>query len=104
MCEKYLCKTCGQPLPPKQREGVWLSAKKAQIFDFIDKHPGITAEGILAQCFTNGTKVNLVRQHVYQINSLLAGTSIRISGRERGVKNFNAGVKGFYRVIRPRPR
>jgi hypothetical protein len=92
MCEIVRCLKCGQPLPPKQREGVWLSAKKVEIFDFIDKHPGITAEGILYHCFAEGTN-QLVRQHIYQINELLAGTRVRISGCE-------PRARGEYQVIR----
>jgi hypothetical protein len=88
MCEKTMCRACGQPLPPQSREGIWLPAMKAQIFDFIDKHPGIALDGI---AYHFGIKSNTVRQHVYQINSMLAATSIRICGKQRGT----------YRLFRP---
>lgn len=90
MSEICLCKACGQPLPPKQREGVWLPAKKAEIFDLVVKHPGITAEGIAYHCFGDST-LNRVRQHVHQINSLLAATDTRIYGNK---------PRGEYRIIR----
>jgi len=84
------CPCCGQPLPPKERAGIWLPAKKAEIFDFIQKHPGVTAEGIAYHCFGDST-VNRVRQHVHQINNLLAGTNTRITG--------NKAPRGEYRVV-----
>ena len=95
MCGKIMCRTCGQPLPPVSREGVWLPAMKAQIFDFINKHPTVTADGIACHF---SIKINSVRQHIYQINSLLAATNIRICGnwkyREGGYH------RGEYRIIR----
>jgi hypothetical protein len=94
MSEKCLCPCCGQPLPPRQRAGVWLPAKKAEIFDFINKHPGVTAEGIAAQCYPDGEdKINLVRSHIHQINCMLAATDTRISGNE-------PKSRGEYQVIR----
>jgi hypothetical protein len=92
MSEVCRCRTCGQPLPSQKREGVWLSAQKAAIFDFIDAHPGVRAEGILYHCFAEGTQ-NGVRQHVFQINALLAGTDTRIFGNA-------IGARGEYRVVR----
>ena len=86
-------------MPPQSREGVWLPPLKAKIFDFVDRHPGITAAGISAQC---GISVNCVRQHVYQINSLLAGTRVKISGTNLAWDRD--GVKGCYRVARSKQR
>jgi hypothetical protein len=102
MSEKTLCRSCGQPLPPKQREGVWLPAKKAEIFDFIDRYPGITADGIIAQCFPGGAKTGLVVTHIYQINSMLAGTKVRIDGRDRAWDG--EGVRSCYKIVRPTPK
>ena len=92
MSEICRCRSCGQPLPSLKREGVWLSAMKASIFDFIDAHPGVRAEGILYHCFAEGTR-NGVRQHVFQINALLAHTDTRIFGNA-------IGARGEYRVVR----
>ena len=80
-----LCPHCRQPLPPLKREGVYLPAKKAAIFDTIKKHPGITAEGIIANCFVDGGNVKTIYVHVSQINDLLAGTDIRIRGENAAV-------------------
>jgi hypothetical protein len=93
MNKTYLCPRCGQPMPSRSRAGVCLPAKKADIFDTIDKHPGITAEGILANCFDDAAGINLVRQHIYQINCMLAGTRTRISGNE-------PFTRGEYRIVR----
>jgi hypothetical protein len=95
MSETIRCRVCGQPLPPRQREGVWLPALKADIFDVVDRHGGITAEGIAFHCFGDEARIPLVRVHISQINELLAATSTRISGNIRG-------CRGEYRVIRGR--
>jgi hypothetical protein len=92
LSETCRCRSCGQLLPSLKREGVWLSAMKASIFDFIDAHPGVRAEGILYHCFAEG-KINGVRQHVFQINALLAGTDTRIFGNA-------IGARGEYRIVR----
>jgi hypothetical protein len=95
MCEKTMCRACGQPLPPKEREGVYLPATKVAVFDFIDRHPGVTPAGVLAHCFPdrpeNSSGLRLVYTHVNQINSMLESTNIRIISKERGT----------YRVFRP---
>jgi hypothetical protein len=75
-----LCRCCGQPRPPQLRAGVYLPAKKAAIFDTIRNHPGITAEGIVANCFDDDTPVTTVRVHICQINDMLAATRVRIQG------------------------
>ena len=86
-----MCPKCGQPLPPQSREGIWLPALKAQIFDFIHQHRGITAEGV---AYHFGIKINTFRQHAYQINSLLAATNTRI------VCDRNGNCSGNYRIFR----
>jgi hypothetical protein len=96
MSETARCRTCGQLLPPRRREGVWLPALKADIFDIIDRHAGITGAGIAFHCFEDETRIQLVRVHVAQINDLLAATEVRISGNQRG-------SRGEYRVLRNKP-
>ena len=83
MTETLLCRCCGQPLPPKERAGVYLPSKKAAIFDIVRKHPTITVGGIVA-LLNDGSTNNCVRQHIYQINAMLASTNVRIDGREIG--------------------
>jgi hypothetical protein len=75
MSEKLLCRCCGQPLPPAQRGGIYLPARKAEIFDFIHKHRGITAEGV---AYHVGITPKCARQHIWQINEMLAATDTRI--------------------------
>lgn len=91
MSEKMLCPKCGQPLPPVNRACVWLPALKGKIFDFIDRHAGITAEGI---AYHVGVKPNTVRQHIWQINELLAATDVRI------ICDRAKWAPGDYRVTR----
>lgn len=92
---KVMCKTCGQPLPPVRREGVYLSPRKAQIFDFIYAHPGITTEGIAWHIYQDEAKGNVIRQHIYQINSMLASTDTKIACQGR-----NQIYKSKFYVIR----
>jgi hypothetical protein len=79
------------------REGVYLPPKKAGIFDTIAHNPGISAERIIAKCFDGKATANTVRQHVYQINGMLAGTDIQISGD-------GIGARGSYRIVRLQAR
>jgi len=91
-----MCRCCGQPLPPKKREGVYLPAKKACIFDFVRDHPGVTLAGIRAHCFPDNTNAKLIHVHIHQINELLAGTDVQIRGEKRGGYN----EPGLYRIAR----
>jgi len=104
MC-KTMCRTCGQPLPSQRREGVYLPATKAQIFDFIDRHPGVAAEGVLAHCFPdrkeNSSGLRLVYTHVSQINDMLAATDVRIGGW-RGEYRIQRGTEAP--IVRPPPK
>jgi len=88
-----LCPRCKQPLPSSLREGVYLPAKKAAIYDCVSNHPGITVEGIIAHLDDESISVNTIRQHIYQINCMLASTDVQISGD-------GAGQRGCYRIIR----
>ena len=83
MSQIQYCRCCGQPLPSRERNGVWLPAKKAAIFDTVSKYPGITVDGIIAN-LNDGSTRNTIRQHVYQINELLAETDVRIKGKKTG--------------------
>ena len=92
MSNRYMCKACGQPLPPKERAGVYLPPLKAAIFDYIRKYPGCTLGAIVRSChLTPNTGVNVIRQHIHQINSQLAGSGWSISGN---------AVRGHYSVLR----
>jgi hypothetical protein len=73
-----LCRGCGQPLPALERGGVYLPARKAVIFDCVQRHPTITAEGIQAHCYRFPMSIQGIRVHISQINEKLAGTSVRI--------------------------
>lgn len=91
MSEKCLCPKCGQPLPSEKRGGVYLPARKVQIFDFINRHRGVTADGIAAHC---GLESKNIRQHIWQINDMLAATDTRI------VCDREKWAPGTYRVTR----
>ena len=95
MAQIECCPRCQQPLPSVKREGVYLPAKKAAIFDTIQKLPGITAEGIIANCFDDSARASTVRAHINQINNMLEATSIRIRG-----ENLGGREPGGYRIVR----
>ena len=94
MC-KDLCRSCGQPLPSKERGGVYLPPRKVMIYDTIKRFPGITAEGIQANCFPFEMKLRSIFTHICQINDMLAGTDLRIKG------DISTGTHdhGGYRII-----
>jgi hypothetical protein len=94
MSQSGMCRCCGQPLPPKNREGVYLPAMKACIYDFVRDHPGVTLAGIRAHCFPDGTNVNTIRVHVSQINDMLAGTDVQIRADRHGQ------YPGEYRIVK----
>ncbi|KRR21318.1 hypothetical protein CQ14_06625 [Bradyrhizobium lablabi] len=96
MSKYALCSCCKQPLPSLKRGGVYLPPRKAQIFDTIDRNPGISALGIIAKCYNGNATTNAVRVHVAQINCLLmeSGVRIRISGD-------GIDMRGSYRIVRP---
>ena len=94
-----LCPCCQQPLPSQKRGGVYLPPRKAQIFDAIDRNPGITILGIIAKCYNGNGTANAVRVNVSQINCLLmeSGVRIRISGDGKD-------LRGHYRIVRQQVR
>jgi len=82
MSKSNLCPCCRQPLPSQKRGGVYLPPRKAQIFDAIDRHPGISLLGIIAKCYNGNGSINAVRVHISQINMLFleTGARVRVSG------------------------
>jgi len=94
MC-KDLCRSCGQPLPSQERGGVYLPPRKVMIFDTIKRFPGITAEGIQANCFPFEMKLKSIQVHICQINDLLAGTDLKIQGDYSVGKSDHGG----YRIV-----
>lgn len=92
-----LCPRCKQPLPAAMRGGVYLSPKKAAIFDTIKNHPGITIEGIIANLDDGSSSRANIRVHINQINDLLAGTDLKIKAEIRGGHRREPGV---YRIIK----
>jgi hypothetical protein len=77
-----LCRACGQPLPSQERGGVYLPPRKAMIFDTIKRFPGITLEGVQANCSPYEMSLPAIRVHICQINDMLAGTDLRIKYRD----------------------
>ena len=69
-------------MPPRERDGVYLPHRKALIFDTIKKYPGITIEGVQANCYPYEMSLAAIRVHVCQINDMLAGTDFRIRHRD----------------------
>jgi hypothetical protein len=70
---------------------------KAAIFDFIRDHPGCRLQDIVRFCYNgrDAPNENVVRQHVHQINSLLAGSGTSVSGQRRGFTG-----RGDYYVVK----
>jgi hypothetical protein len=89
-----LCPCCKQPLPSQKRGGIYLPPRKAQIFDAIDRHPGISILGIIAKCYHGNGSVNAVRVNINQINNLFSESGIRIRITCEG------DLRGCYRVLR----
>jgi hypothetical protein len=87
-------------LPPRKRGGVYLPPLKVKIYDIIRRAPGIPTELIAHKVYgtTSLPHQRLVRVHVSQINDMLAGSGVCISGdgkfRESGYG------RGEYRVLR----
>jgi hypothetical protein len=69
--------------------------RKAQIFDVIERHPGITALGVIAKCYNGNGTVNAVRVHVNQINCLLMESDVRVRIHGDGIAQ-----RGQYRIVR----
>ena len=95
MVAYMLCPCCKQPLPNQKRAGLYLPPRKAQIFDAIDRHPGLSTLDIITKCYQGNGTPNAVRVHVAQMNCLFmeAGLPIRIRGD-------GIALRGSYRIIR----
>jgi hypothetical protein len=89
-----LCPRCKQPLPSSSREGIYLPAKKAAIYDCISNHPGITIEEIIGHLDDDAISANTIRQHIYQINNMMAATDVQI------ISGDGVGQRGCYRIVR----
>jgi hypothetical protein len=83
-----MCSACGQPLPSREREGVYLPPRKAKIYDAIRTHPGISVEGIQAKCLPFRMSVKTIHVHINQINDMMAGTDVKIRGRIDGYRIY----------------
>lgn len=95
MAPAVICACCKQPLPPKKRGGIYLPPRKAQIFDAIDRAPGISILGIIAKCYHGKGSPNAVRVNISQINCMFmeAGAQVRIRGD-------GYCLRGCYRIER----
>jgi len=98
MSEPQHCQLCGQRLP-ETRMGVKLTALKARIFDAVRRagRMGIDGDELFKLAFEGReTKRSVLRNHISQLNDLLAGTDVVIRGRvtyrlERGVGREQKG-------------
>lgn len=95
MSVKEMCQCCKQPLPSQKHGGVYLPPRKAQIFDTIDRNPGISLLGIIAKCYNGNATPNAVRVHVTQINCMLMESNVRIRISGDGID-----MRGCYRIVR----
>lgn len=97
-----MCRCCGQPLPSLKRGGVYMPPMKAKIYDAIQKHPGITTEQLTRRFYGEDSRLSRgrIRTHVTQINDLLVGTEITVSG-DGAFRHGNSGYgRGEYRLVR----
>jgi len=79
-----LCPHCQQPLP-EIRLGVRLTAKKARIFDLVQRAgpDGIDGRDLFAIVFgeqEKEVKRDTLQSHVWQINDLIEDSGYRIKG------------------------
>ena len=90
------CPHCGQPLP-ELRAGRRLPPLKARLYDVVQRAgpDGIPSDGlglVLYGAECRKTQ-NRIKAHVAQINTILAGTGVRVSA-----------ASGRYRLIKPTAR
>ena len=100
MTGRLVCPQCQQPLPSQKCGGIYLPPLKARIFNLINLHPGIVIEALAWRIYRDKHKTGLIRQHVYQINSLLAGTRVQIRGQDKYRHGNGTYGRGCYRIIR----
>jgi hypothetical protein len=84
------CPCCKQPLPTEVHEGVYLPPTKSAIYRIIKDNPDITIEGIMT--FIDLSH-NVIRQHIYQINVIMASAGVHVIGN-------SPGRKGRYSIVR----
>jgi hypothetical protein len=83
-------------MPSQWREGVYLPPMKAAIFDAVKRNPGISPDRVIAK-LDDKISLNVLRQHIHQLNGLLASTSVQISGSAS-----RDTPRGHYRLVRQR--
>lgn len=90
-------------MPPLERGGVYLPALKGKIFDIIRKHAGISTEDLAQKVYgSTGLRVRVrLRVHIAQINDLLAGSDMSISGDGAYRHGDSDYGRGEYRIVRP---
>lgn len=71
------CPHCHQTMPRATRNGVMLPALKTRIFDFIERHPGLSGDQ-LAEIFQCSPVT--FRNHVKQINDAMEDAGAKIEG------------------------
>jgi hypothetical protein len=73
------CPTCHQPLH-SMRAGIQLTPLKARIFDAVKRagDVGISNRDIARIAFDGRASADTVKQHIFQINSLLCETDFSI--------------------------
>jgi|AmaraimetFIIA100_FD_contig_31_46823461_length_512_multi_4_in_0_out_0_2 hypothetical protein len=77
------------------RNGIRLPRLKARIYDIVRRAgiDGILVDDINAIAFDGHASPVTIRNHIRQLNELLADTDVRISGRM---------PRGFYRIVSKR--
>ena len=78
------CPECRQPLPPAETiNGVRLTKFKAELFHYIESHPGRTSTELAQYFYPDKLAMGgTVRSHIFQINELLslADAGVQIHG------------------------
>lgn len=87
---KPLCPHCHQPMPAQFRWGIYLTPMQTIVLDTIRDNPGISTESLVVKC---GVKLTVLRVCIFDINSKLEETGVRISGQQRG-------KRGQYSIMR----
>lgn len=71
------CPCCHRAMPHSTREGTALTPLKASMFDFIDRHPGLSAAEIGVAL---GRSEHNVRVTVSQMNAAFDGSGVKVQG------------------------
>jgi len=91
MSNQERCPHCNQPLKFR-REGVFLTPKKAEIYDKI-RHGSMQTSTKLAKHF--GVTQVCIRAHIYQINDMFADA-------DAGIRIIGGYYSGYKIVRKPR--